>query len=153
MSTSKQKVLLNSSCACHHKGGGGAFCRLLNVRLHSHRQVARGVLLDSDSFFLTTEKQKHKTHCDHAATNAHKTNRSSQQSGGHTQPRVTLVQNHLRLDPHGDPTKKQRRNALQKSSIGSHKNVQIHVVDQHVGHHLRTSFSADALSSGTPPTQ
>ena len=33
---------------CHHKVGGGAFCRLLKVRLLSHGQVERGVLLDSD---------------------------------------------------------------------------------------------------------
>ena len=33
---------------CHHKVGGGAFCRLLKVRLLGHAQVARGVFLDSD---------------------------------------------------------------------------------------------------------
>ena len=32
---------------CHHKVGGGAFCRLLKVRLTSHGQVTRGVFLDS----------------------------------------------------------------------------------------------------------
>ena len=34
---------------CHHKVGGGAFCRLLKVRLLTHGQVARGVFLDSDN--------------------------------------------------------------------------------------------------------
>ena len=34
---------------CHHKVGGGAFCRLLKVRLTSHGQVSRGVFLDSDN--------------------------------------------------------------------------------------------------------
>ena len=34
---------------CHHKVGGGAFCRLLKVRLVSNSQVARGVFLDSDN--------------------------------------------------------------------------------------------------------
>ena len=34
---------------CHHKVGGGAFCRLLKMRLMSHRQVARDVFLDSDN--------------------------------------------------------------------------------------------------------
>ena len=34
---------------CHHKVGGGAFCRLMKVRLTSHGQVARGVFLDSDN--------------------------------------------------------------------------------------------------------
>ena len=34
---------------CHHKVGGGAFCRLLKVRLLSREQVARDVFLDSDN--------------------------------------------------------------------------------------------------------
>ena len=34
---------------CHHKVGGGAFCRLLKVRLLSHGQVTRSVFLDSDN--------------------------------------------------------------------------------------------------------
>ena len=34
---------------CHHKVGGGAFCRLLKMRLMSHGQVTRGVFLDSDN--------------------------------------------------------------------------------------------------------
>ena len=34
---------------CHHKVGGGAFCRLLKVRLLSHGQVERGIFLDSDN--------------------------------------------------------------------------------------------------------
>ena len=44
---------------------------------------------------------------------AHKTNPSSQQSGGHTHPHVTLVQIHLRHEPppSGDPTGKQRKSA------------------------------------------
>ena len=34
---------------CHHKVGGGAFCRLLKMRLMSHAQVSRNVFLDSDN--------------------------------------------------------------------------------------------------------
>ena len=34
---------------CHHKIGGGAFCRLLEMRLVNHGHVARGVFLDSDN--------------------------------------------------------------------------------------------------------
>ena len=34
---------------CHHKVGGGAFCRLLKVRLLGNGQVTRGVFLDSDN--------------------------------------------------------------------------------------------------------
>ena len=34
---------------CHHKVGGGAFCRLLKVRLLSHGQVSSDVFLDSDN--------------------------------------------------------------------------------------------------------
>ena len=34
---------------CHHKVGGGAFCRLLKVRLVRSGQVSRGVFLDSDN--------------------------------------------------------------------------------------------------------
>ena len=34
---------------CHHKVGGGAFCRLLKMHLKSHRQVERDVFLDSDN--------------------------------------------------------------------------------------------------------
>ena len=34
---------------CHHKEGGGAFCRLLKMRFTCHQQVKRGVFLDSDN--------------------------------------------------------------------------------------------------------
>merc|ERR1719434_279094 len=34
---------------CHHKEGGGAFCRLLKVRLLGHELVKRDVFLDSDN--------------------------------------------------------------------------------------------------------
>lgn len=34
---------------CHHKEGGGGFCRLLKMRLKSHAQVKREVFLDSDN--------------------------------------------------------------------------------------------------------
>ena len=47
--------------------------------------------------------------------NALHTDRSNQQSGGHTQPHVNLVQNRPRPDLHGDPTKRQRRTALPRT--------------------------------------
>ena len=34
---------------CHHKGGGGAFCRLLKLRLKTHSSLNREVFLDSDN--------------------------------------------------------------------------------------------------------